>query len=410
LKGNPWINDTVVLPGELYPGQNFLKTFAPNEDFSTTGSWDIVLLASIQGDINIPNDTLNDTLSFWGSPFVNLGPNSTYKELSHTLDAGAGAHLRYLWSTGEKTQTINAVSTGSYNVTITDTIHGCYDQDTVIITLLIDDMGVQARDPDTLFCRNDFRGINLTLKNYGNLNYSTNKKIPLLYRLNGGSPVADTAVVSGLLGGGSTMAFTLDNFPVKPPPGTSIIKVYTKLTGDLKASNDTLTFQFIVFANTLVNLGGVRDSIRSSTLPYSLDAGSGFTSYAWNTGSTGQNISISSDGWYWVTATDANGCADIDSVFMFLHTDVENLFSGQGLVRIFPNPVNTFLYVQVESNTRDGIIVELINARSQVIYIKTLQGTQRFEDKIDLQTMPRGIYFLRIHNKDLMHIEKVIVN
>jgi len=39
-----------------------------------------------------------------------------------------------------------------------------------------------------------------------------------------------------------------------------------------------------------------------------LDAGSGFSSYVWNTGETAQAITPAADGWYKVTVTSTNNC------------------------------------------------------------------------------------------------------
>ncbi len=48
----------------------------------------------------------------------------------------------------------------------------------------------------------------------------------------------------------------------------------------------------------------------------SLDAGSGFFSYSWNTGETAQIIIPASEGWYKVTVTSINNCMGIDSVYV----------------------------------------------------------------------------------------------
>ena len=47
-----------------------------------------------------------------------------------------------------------------------------------------------------------------------------------------------------------------------------------------------------------------------------LDAGAGFLSYLWNSGSTGQTITPSIEGWYSVTVTTTNDCQATDSVYV----------------------------------------------------------------------------------------------
>jgi gliding motility-associated-like protein len=48
--------------------------------------------------------------------------------------------------------------------------------------------------------------------------------------------------------------------------------------------------------------------------PFQLDAGSGYASYLWQDGSTGQNYTATNIGTYLVTVTDSHGCIGSDSV------------------------------------------------------------------------------------------------
>ncbi len=55
-----------------------------------------------------------------------------------------------------------------------------------------------------------------------------------------------------------------------------------------------------------------------------LDAGSGFTSYLWDDGSTSPSRTVDSSGTYWVKVTDATGCEDYDQV----NITIGNGFNG----------------------------------------------------------------------------------
>ena len=53
----------------------------------------------------------------------------------------------------------------------------------------------------------------------------------------------------------------------------------------------------------------------------SLDAGSGFITYQWNTGETHQVITPEQEGWYGVTITTTNDCQATDSVYVTFRED-----------------------------------------------------------------------------------------
>ncbi len=107
------------------------------------------------------------------------------KALSYLLDAGAGPNRAYLWRDGSTGQTYTVTQSGFYYVKVTDTISGCFSRDTVVVQLVIDDVGIAGWIGDTALCSAQFNGITVTIKNFGTPPYPANKKIPVYYILNG---------------------------------------------------------------------------------------------------------------------------------------------------------------------------------------------------------------------------------
>lgn len=75
-------------------------------------------------------------------------------------------------------------------------------------------------------------------------------------------------------------------------------------------TNDSI--DVAVNAQPNVDLGP--DTTVCAMPPATLDAGAGFSSYAWNTGANTQTITITASGAYAVMVTDSNGCTNNDSV------------------------------------------------------------------------------------------------
>lgn len=120
-------------PLTLTPGSIGNYTFSTTYDFTTPGSYSIDSWTSLLTDENAINDHHIESITSFETPDVELGPPIVTCDET-TLDAGnPGAN--YIWSTGATTQTIDVITSGTYSVTVTNPVGGCFDTDNILVTI-----------------------------------------------------------------------------------------------------------------------------------------------------------------------------------------------------------------------------------------------------------------------------------
>jgi hypothetical protein len=229
---------------------------------STTGSYNLVAL-----DTN--GCSVVDTISIaeYSVPVVNLGSDVTLCGGAAMLDAG-NPGSSYLWSNGATSQMINANSSGTYSVQVTN-INGCTGTDAASVTIYPVPMINLGSD------------INIC----------------------GGSIVLDAGISGASYSwntGASTQTISVSS------SGTYSVSV-TDANGC--SGNDAINIG--VFTPPVVDLGA--DLIVCGTNAV-LDAANSGATYNWSTGETTQTITVSASGSYNVMITDANGCTDSDVI------------------------------------------------------------------------------------------------
>ncbi|HBI81699.1 MAG TPA: hypothetical protein DDY04_07130, partial [Bacteroidales bacterium] len=266
---------TVTMTSKFTPGNILIHNFTKTFDFSTPNAYLINAYTTYADDINPSNNASSKTVTVWGPPAIDLGPDTAICQGNTLiLDAGAG-HSSYLWSTEATTQTIVINTSGEYWVEVADS-HGCLNRDT--INVLVNNLPTVTHDPLDAVCLDE-----------------------PAFTLTGGNPTG------GEYSGAGTNVTTFN--ASEAGDGThTLTYTYTDING---CSNST-TVDITVHPLPVVDLG----ENRSTTVPLTLDAGGGFASYLWQDNSTAQTYVVNETGLYSVTVTDNNGCQAHDSVYI----------------------------------------------------------------------------------------------
>ena len=213
------------------------------------------------------------------------------------------------------------------------------------------------------------------------------------FAITGGTPAGGTYSGTGVSGG-----------QFDPASGTQTISYdYT----DGNGCSGSATAAITVNPSPVVNLGA---DISTSSASATLTAPAGFASYLWNTGATTQSITVTANGTYSVTVTDANGCSGSDDVNFVTTFGIENTDGSKGLVRVFPNPASTELNVVFEGINSGDIRIEMLSLTgavlfSDMVYTSGGNATRTY----NLAAYAEGIYLLRYTSGNQKHTQRVIL-
>ena len=271
-------DDPILLTGGSPAGGDYTVDYNGNEiigdlffpDLAGSGAIDVNYTYTAG---NGCSTTATESYAVIQAPQVDLGNDTTV--CSITLDAGAG-YDSYTWSpTGEVTPTIEVLTTGVYEVTVVDA-NGCTGMDQVGITVNPIPSPSVTPSGTVEFCIGD-SAVLTAAGGYIDYDWSTGSMTDTETVFNSDTVVVTVTNSFGCVS--SEEIIVIVNEPQTPPTVT-------------------------------VN-GPTEFCIGDET---ELDAGPGYFSYLWNTGSTTQAINVIETGSYYVFVLDGNGCIDSSMV------------------------------------------------------------------------------------------------
>ena len=205
---------------------------------------------------------------------------SSNGSINQTLTGGNGA-LTYSWDSGQTTQDISGLSTGTYVCTITDQT-GCYIIETYTVSQSSGDISLVGSNITNEVCGNGQGAVNITL---------TGQNQTYLW-----SNGATTEDISGIPAGDYFCVVTNGQGCTYTTPIFSVINA----SGTLTVAIQLVTDEVCGNANGSINM-----NVSGGTAPYSI---------TWSNGSTNEDLIGLTAGTYTMTVTDMNGCTESHSV------------------------------------------------------------------------------------------------
>ena len=370
-----------------------------------------------------------------------------------TLDAGpAGApdYADYLWSDGfTHSRTLTVTQQGIYSVTAWSA-NGCSGSSAdVNVYVYTSPNPTVTSDGPTSFCPSDNVSLCLPtgMVQYQWSNGDTNRCITL----NNSTQITGTVTdVNGCSASSAPIQVQVYSLvapvvTVSGPTefcigGSVILDVGQGWASILWSSGNTTPAVTVTqtgcYSVIVMDLHGCIDSSQTTTPicvnvgnPHPLISQSGniltsepFTQYQWHemrfnvydstlVGQTAQTYTIDHTSWYYVTATDANGCVGSSDIVNVTYDDpnakgIEDLFA-EGL-SIFPNPTTDFLEVSFKNKSAGAVSIYLTDLAGRVVR-NMLKGEKALsvKSRTNLSGLNSGSYLLWIEDGEQRIAKKI---
>ncbi|MCB0754690.1 MAG: T9SS type A sorting domain-containing protein, partial [Flavobacteriales bacterium] len=392
--------------------------------------------------VNGCETTASDDYAVLQAPEVDLGNDTTV--CSITLDAGAGFNL-YEWSpTNQSTQTINVLTTGVYEVTVTDA-NGCVGMDQIGVTVLPIPTPIITPGGVVEFCVGD--SVTLTAPGgYIGYDWSTGSTTETATVF--GSDTVVLVVTNSFGCSAQQQVVTVMNEPQTPPTVTadgptefcvggsvgldagpgyfSYLWNTGSTTQEINVIETGDYYVFVLDGNGCIDSSMVGSPIsitvwdpnpmvsQSGDMLTCTNAGD-FASLQWFyngnpiPGATSGSYTADTSGVYWVCVVDNEGCEDCGQVFeMSCCVGIEEAnFDGQ--VVVYPNPNNGEITLEVEMQKEAELTVGLYDMVGKQVWIDSDLGqVTTLRKQYNLSALPDGVYFIRIFADDQMTVQKLI--
>lgn len=174
---------------------------------------------------------------------------------------------------------------------------------------------------------------------------------------------------------------------------------------------DTAKVFITVFENYLdldMLNSGENDTLLVTSLPVIIDAGSGYSTYNWNTGDTTQTTLAEEEGWCTVDVSMGSRVLMTDSINVKLTLFNDDKISIPENLSIFPNPCNGLINIfNIEKTFINKIVI--LNMVGEKIYTDNFINKQNIES-YDLSFLPKGMYLIKIESINKTFTSKLIIN
>lgn len=301
-----------------------------------------------------------------------LGENQICEGDTVELEAETG-FANYEWSNGENTRIIHVSKSGYYTVRVFDN-NGCHsNSETIQITVKsVPDIKINTSNQG--LCPQDSIRLTATL-GFSNYLWSNNASGRTIYVSQPGSYWVEGTSNNGCVR--KSEEITISEFPAP-------IKPTIEQDGNLLTAiiNDASIQSYQWFLN-----GEKINKAFEKT------------------------FTMLQSGKYSVEVVDTNSCSSISDEFDFV-VGVEEFQTIFGDISIFPNPSQGIYHLNIRDNKAKKVDIAITNLLGKDIYHfnDNINDLNNYQTIINIQSQPKGIYFVRITINNISKMIKIIKN
>lgn len=340
---------------------------------SATGSVNLTVTDSVTGCAWM--DTVMITIN--PTPTFTLGADDTIcSNSSLALTSGLTGGYDYLWSDASTNDSLWVSTSGSYGLTVTDTVTGCAFSDT--ISLSLNPSPVFTLGNDSSICGSGL----VVIAPAGGYNYLWNDgSTGNSYNATSSDSIVWLTVTDSISGCGATDSVTLN---INPLPVVSF-----------ELADDTVCVDDGAFAINGSPSGGT---------------------FSGSTGIIGNTFSPTAAGvgthYITYTYTDGNGCVATSTDTIWVNACVGfNELNLSGDVNVFPNPNDGAFTLNINNADFLEMSIQIINMEGKVIYSDMLSNvTGTYTKRFDLAEFANGVYYVRITTEKATSVKRIIKN
>lgn len=285
---------------------------------------------------------------------------------------------------GATDQTYIATATGAYSVR--STVNGCTATSSETTISTITQTITASTDGPTAWCANVDASVLLKSSPSGALSYQW---------------IKDAADISGAI---------LAEYTATEP---GVYAVKAAFTGGCNVTSNNLTLT----ENPAPVVDIATDTIRIDTKSsVTLDAGPGFASYTWSDNSTQQTLlvdgAITGEGIfkYWVVVTNEYSCSESDTavVKVSLWDDVTTDYGWT--TKLYPNPTTGEFKLQVGGLKNGDYSIAIYNSTGKLVLKRSrVVVNGELNEPINIEKLPKGIYFIQFGSNDKWINKKIVL-
>ncbi|HRZ50154.1 MAG TPA: T9SS type A sorting domain-containing protein [Bacteroidales bacterium] len=284
-----------------------------------------------------------------------------------------------------------------------------------ILTSYTDACLVAFVDPPPAFCEGT-KPVVVQLANYSS---DTLTSAMIHLDLNG-NPQASVSWTGMLLPYGGSAPVLLCNFPFSNNSSPFVLNAYVTQPNnqtDVNTYNDTIVRPGVVaYPLPAVSLGS--DITLKMGASVVLNAGAGFSTYLWSTGSTSQTTLVDSTGTgvgakpVWVKVTDSNGCDNSDTVLVtFIDDSGIETTDRAPIINLHPNPSDGKFSLHLIKFTPGKYQIRVLGYEGNPLIEHTIEISEPESSmNLDLSGFSSGIYLIQITGIENTFVQKVIIS